>query len=189
VVLGGVIPRGPEQLRGDDLAAGGHGAPSWRIEFHEPQLIARIADGETRRDAVALGRDHGPLARRGSVIDVGGARHQRRRQRHAAGAIDEVGAVGDFVHGVDVLGALADHRIARLQEQVLDRLIREVGLVAHRGLDVLRHRLAPDRIVGIEPPRLLVLSEDDGACADVRVEGRGDGQRRRRQPHREEDAW
>ena len=78
----------------------------------------------------------------------------RRRQRHSSGAIHEVRTVRHFVDGVDVLGALAEHLVAGAPEQVLERLVGEVGLVAHGVLHVLRHRLAPDRIVGKEPARL-----------------------------------
>ena len=90
VVFGGVIARGPEQFRRDDLAAGRHGAPPWRIELDEPELVRRIPDREAGCDAVALRRHDRPLARCRTVAGVRGARDDGRRQRHPPGAIHEV---------------------------------------------------------------------------------------------------
>ena len=53
----------------------------------------------------------------GPLLVLAAARHDRRRERHAAGAIDEVRTVGHFVDGVDVLGALAEHLVAGRQNR------------------------------------------------------------------------
>ena len=97
-----------------------------------------------------LADDDGPLPGRRPVGRVRGARNDGRRKRHPAGAIDVERAVWNLVDGVDVLGSLSQHLVTGLGEEILEALIREVGLVPRRVLHILCNRFLPDRVVVVE---------------------------------------
>ena len=145
-----VIAEGPEQLGDHHLGPCRHRAITGRIELDEPDLPGCVANRETRRDAVVLGRDHGPVPRCRAVDGVGALQQVVHADRVHAYAVREPVRVGYLVHRVDVLRPDVRRPVARPVERVLERVVDQIDLALRHTRGILRVDHAHDRIVRVE---------------------------------------
>ena len=146
---------------------------AWRIELDEPDLPGGVAHREPGHDAIVLGRNHRPAARRRAGTDPRALDEFIDGEGNSPQPVREPRRVRHFIDRVEVLRADVRRLVARPREQVLERVVLQIDLAPLHGRRVLGVDDPRERIVGIELPAVRARP-----CRH----GHGDGTRQRGQP-------
>ena len=124
IVLDLPVAERPEDLVGDHDRAGRGFGMAGGVERHEPELAARVAHREARREAGQLARDHGPGS---GCRAVAGERAARRPRRRVSGRA-RMRLVNQFESGTSsiVLTLLRAHVRSSGRRAGANRLVGEI---------------------------------------------------------------